>query len=103
MSTTAEPAAPCTSATVTSTSSTRLSGGWNREADCLTSPRPSPHKCGAREKSSPPPPGIHRNRQQGPLRDHRRQRRLLAHLECGGRELFDDQHQPRRIEIAQRG
>src|SRR5882672_663992 len=79
------------------------------------SPQPSkselrssrPRKRGAREKralpQSAPPLRIRRDRQERPLCDRRRQRRLLARLQRRGRELLDDQQQPRRTEIAQRG
>src|SRR6266853_966862 len=85
---TASPAAPSTSATGTLNSSTRFCEGWISGADF------SP---------SPPPLRIRRDRQQRPLCDRGRQRRLLAHLQRRDRELFDDQQQPRRTEIAQRG
>src|SRR3981081_3554302 len=61
---TASPAAPSTSATGTLNSSTRFCEGWMSRADF------SP---------SPPPLRIRRDRQQRPLGDRRRQRRLLAH------------------------
>src|SRR5260370_16574662 len=77
---TASPAAPSTSATGTSNSSTRFCEGWISGADF------SP---------SPPPLRIRRDRQQRPLGDRRRQRRLLAHLHRRDRELLDDQPQPR--------
>ncbi len=58
---------------------------------------------GADFSPSPPPLCIRRDRQQRPLGDRGRQRRLLAHLQRRDRELLDDQQQPRRTEIAQRG
>src|SRR5229473_7573170 len=85
---TASPAAPSTSATGTLNSSTRFCEGWISGTDF------SP---------SPPPLRIRRDRQQGTLGDRRRQRRLLARLQRRGRELLDDQQQPRRAEIAERG
>ena len=63
-------------------------------------PRPSP--ASGRGGRSPPPLGIHRDRHQRALRDHGGQRRLLARLQRGGRELFDDSDQPRRAEVPQR-
>src|SRR6266852_2972081 len=85
---TAISAAPYRSATGTLNSSTRFCEGWTSGADF------SP---------SPPPLRIRRDRQERPLCDRRRQRRLLARLQRRGRELLDDQQQPRRTEIAQRG
>src|SRR5712664_1419517 len=85
---TAIPAAPYRSATGTLNSSTRFCEGWTGGADF------SP---------SPPPLRIRRDRQERPLCNRRRQRRLLARLQRRGRELLDDQQQPRRTEIAQRG
>ena len=123
---TAIPAAPCTSATAISNSSTRSCDGWTQRGSTLSlardPKRDSAIAVAASSKvlrasferaalhrgrtqddvSSPPPLRIHRDRHQHALRDHRRQRRLLARLQRRGRELFDDSDQSRRAEIPQR-